>query len=335
MKKPLAILLVILLVMSFVGCQSEENQSMGGTNKGRDEVSGTDAATSTDELSSADGTPSLIFGNTITAGYGYSAAVKTDGTMVHTGDSSFSARDQVISVDAYADHMAVLYSDHTVEIMTKSGYGTNSYDIPSIAKWTDIIAVSVGQFYTTIGLKADGTVVGAGISSPDDFETISTWTDIVAIDCAINVIGLKADGTVVCDNPRLDVSTWTDIVAVSIQSDYALGLKSDGTVVAVGTTQNDPCLEVDEWTDIVAICAGLNHAVGLKSDGTVVSTVIEDKDYDRGQTDVSQWTDIVAISANYIHTIGLKSDGTIVVAGDSENKKEEVESWTNIAMSDG
>ena len=63
---------------------------------------------------------------------------------------------------------------------------------------------------------------------------------------------------------------WTDIVAISAGYEHTVGLKSDGTVVAVGGNEDGQC-NVQNWTDIVAISAGNKHTVGLKSDGTVVA----------------------------------------------------------------
>lgn len=66
-----------------------------------------------------------------------------------------------------------------------------------------------------------------------------------------------------------------------------MGLKSNGTVVAVGTNNFGQC-NVGGWTDIVAVSAGFSHTVGLKSDGTVV-VVGGNED---GQCIVRRWTDI-------------------------------------------
>jgi hypothetical protein len=63
-----------------------------------------------------------------------------------------------------------------------------------------------------------------------------------------------------------------------------VGLKSDGTVVAVGNNAYGQC-DVEDWTDIVAIAAGKSHTVGLKSDGTVVA--VGNNEY--GQCDVDNW----------------------------------------------
>jgi hypothetical protein len=49
-----------------------------------------------------------------------------------------------------------------------------------------------------------------------------------------------------------------------------VGLKTDGTVVAVGWNYYTQCY-VGGWTDIVQVAAGDAHTVGVKSDGTVVA----------------------------------------------------------------
>jgi len=49
-----------------------------------------------------------------------------------------------------------------------------------------------------------------------------------------------------------------------------VGLKSDGTVVAVrdnGSGQGS----VDGWSDVIQLTTGTQHTVGLKSDGSVVA----------------------------------------------------------------
>ena len=80
-------------------------------------------------------------------------------------------------------------------------------------------------------------------------------------------------------------------MAVSAGSYHTVGLKADGTVVAVGYNDNGQC-DVDGWTDIVAVSAGDVHTVGLKADGTVVATEYIG-DYDDGECDVDGWTDIL------------------------------------------
>ncbi len=147
-----------------------------------------------------------------------------------------------------------------------------------------------------------------------------------------HIVGLKSDGTVVAvgDNEcgQCNVSDWTDIVAISAGNSYTVGLKSDGTVVAVGDNYEGQC-DVSDWTDIVAISAGENYepyTVGLKADGTVVA--VGNNNY--GQCNVSDWTDIVAISAGEKHTVGLKFDGRVVAVGINYYGQCNVSDWTDI-----
>ncbi len=150
-----------------------------------------------------------------------------------------------------------------------------------------------------------------------------------AIAAKYHTVGLKSDGTVVAvgDNyaGKCDVTSWTDIVAVASGEEHTIGLKSDGTVVAVGDNYAGQC-DVTGWTDIVAVSAGDWHTVGLKSDGTVVATEVTDNYLNSGQCDVSDWTDIVAVAAGYFHTVGLKSDGTVVTTGLNDGSS----GWTDI-----
>jgi len=57
---------------------------------------------------------------------------------------------------------------------------------------------------------------------------------------------------------------------VAVGGSHTVGLKGDGTVVAVGDNDYGQ-LDVGVWTDIVQVAAGRSHTTGLKDDGTVVA----------------------------------------------------------------
>ena len=78
--------------------------------------------------------------------------------------------------------------------------------------------------------------------------------------------------TGVCDQWDETTDEWENIVSISAGNTHTLGLRADGSVVAVGSTSNDrgQC-EVDQWYDIVAISAGMMHSLGIMSDGTIVA----------------------------------------------------------------
>lgn len=115
---------------------------------------------------------------------------------------------------------------------------------------------------------------------------------------------------------------------------HTVGLKSDGTVIAVGDNKLGQC-DVNEWTDIVAVAAGNVHmatntgnvhTVGLKADGTVLA--VGWNTYD--QCNVNSWDDIVAIAAGWRHSVGLKSDGTVVAVGRKNEGECNVNAWHDI-----
>ena len=146
-----------------------------------------------------------------------------------------------------------------------------------------------------------------------------------------HTVGLKADGTVVAVG---DVPNWTDIIAVSAGGYHTVGLKADGTVVATECTgeqyfeqyfNNGQC-DVSDWTDIVDVSAGGYHTVGLKADGTVVA--VGSNDF--GQCNVSGWEDVVAVSAGDYHTVGLKADGTVVAVGSNDFGQCNVSGWEDV-----
>ncbi len=146
-----------------------------------------------------------------------------------------------------------------------------------------------------------------------------------------HTVGLKSDGTVIAvgDNEyeQCNAGGWTDTiqVAAGANSWHTVGLKSDGTVVAVGGNWAGQC-DVGGWTGIIQVAAGGHHTVGLKSDGTVVA--VGQNNY--GECNVSGWTDIVQVAGGCQLTMALKSDGTVVTAGWNDSGQRNVGGWTGI-----
>ena len=139
-----------------------------------------------------------------------------------------------------------------------------------------------------------------------------------------HTVGLRSDGTVVAvgDNQygRRNISNWSDIVSVDAGSGHTVGLHSDGTVVATGWNEYGQC-DVSGWSDIVSVAATGVNTVGLCSDGTVVTT--------SHTVGVSDWADIVAVDG-YLHIVGLRSNGTVVATGKNDGGQCDVSDWSNI-----
>ena len=88
------------------------------------------------------------------------------------------------------------------------------------------------------------------------------------------------------------LTTQTSAITVQPQvaagASHIVGLKSDGTVVAVGSDWSGQ-LNVGSWKDIKQVAAGWQHTVGLKSDGTVVAVGGKNE---HGQLNLGSWKDI-------------------------------------------
>jgi len=158
-------------------------------------------------------------------------------------------------------------------------------------------------------------------------------TPMVATDQGLTV-GLKDDGTVVAlgDNHLecCDVGSWANITQVDAGYRHTVGLKADGTAVAVRDNQDTDYGEcnVEGWTDIVQVAAGAYHTVGLKTDGTVVAVGRNDE----GECNVGGWVGIIWVDAGGGlaggHTVGLKADGTAVAVGRNVEGQCDVGGWT-------
>ncbi len=156
------------------------------------------------------------------------------------------------------------------------------------------------------------------------------WTDLDQVAAGHrHTVGLKSDGTVVAvganNELQCDVNEWFEIDQVAAGGYHTVGLRSDGTVVAAGTTYDGKC-DVDGWSEIDQVAAGGWHTVGLESDGTVVAVGVNNQ----GQCDVGGWIGIDEIAAGGLHTVGLEDGGTVVAVGDNYDGQCDVGNWTDI-----
>ena len=285
----------------------------------------------------------------IGAGVQHSAAIQRTGEIIFTGsnankqcDISDWASEGIVSIDC-GGVMTIGLKDNG-QVLVSTDYG--SFNANEWKQWENIIAVSAGYSYV-VGLKEDGTVVGTGHDAGDGQLDINSWENVVAIATGWrHTVGLTADGTVLITGYRSasqlrqianHKEDWSNIIAIaaggghnnpSYGNGHTVGLKSDGTVVAVGDNTFGQC-NVDGWTDIVAIAAGDSHTVGLRSDGTVLTTGEFETNLRLGD----EWTDIVAIAAGTAFTLGLKYDGTVLATGyDFQHQIPKPDEWKNVLI---
>jgi alpha-tubulin suppressor-like RCC1 family protein len=270
-----------------------------------------------------------------------------------TGDvdtiADVNAASTTITVDEdysiAADFAAIPPVQHTLAAsstaggsVTSPGQGTFTYNAGTVV---DLVA-QAGEGYEFVNWTGDvGTIedVGAArttIVMHDNYSITANFQRkyIPMVDGGCwHTLGLKSDGTVLAvgynSYGQCDVGNWTDIIQVDGGGEHTVGLKSDGTVVAVGYNGYGQC-NVGDWTGIIQVVAGRQHTVGLKSDGTVVAVGLNEY----RQCNVGNWTDIiqVAAGANSWHTVGLKSDGTVVAVGGNWDGECDVADWAGIVQ---
>lgn len=269
----------------------------------------------------------ILTRKTISAEYDSVIGIRTDGTVVLTGELAYdedtSGWTNITEVSSEIGHIVGLRADGTVVATGSSYYGEGD-----VGHWCDIVSVVTGFEYS-VGLRSDGTVVATG-NNEENQCNVSDWSDIIAISSDGHATyGLCVDGTVMSTQNSDRLSVWEDIVSISAGSWYTMGLKADGTVVATGLNE-----DVSKWKNIMDVAAGSWHMVGLRADGTVVAT----GNNDHGQCNVSSWRNIVAVAAGTYRTFGLKEDGTVVVTefiGDSYRKadyQDDASTWTDIKL---
>lgn len=286
---------------------------------------------------------------TIAAGVQHSAAIQNTGEIICTGSNTYKQCDisnwkneDIVSIACGGVMTVGLKSNGKVFVATNY----SSFNAHEWEQWENIIAVSAGFSYI-IGLKEDGTVIGTGHDAGDGQLDVSNWKNVVAIATGWrHTVGLAADGTVYITGYRSASQLrqiadhnedWSNIIAIAAGgghndptygNGHTVGLRADGTVVAVGDNTFGQC-NVDGWRDIVAIAAGDSHTVGLRADGTVFITGKYETNVRLGD----EWTNIVAIAAGTDFTLGLRYDGTVLAEGyNFQNQIPEPSAWQNVLI---
>jgi uncharacterized repeat protein (TIGR02543 family) len=261
-------------------------------------------------------------GNVGTIDHVYDAAP----TITMDADHSVTANFEAIPVTQYT----LIISSTEGGSVTGPGEGTFTYDEGTVV---DLVA-QAEQGYQFVSWSGEvGTIAATdntvtSITVNGDYAITANFAPYMVAAGSYHTVGLKTDGTVVAvgDNSygQRNVNGWTNIIQIAAGPGHTVGLKSDGTVVAVGDTTFGRC-NVEGWTGIVQIAAGGYHTVGLRADGTVVGVGRDGQ----GQQNFGSWTGIVQVAAGEVYTAGLKSDGTVVITGSCAC---DVSGWTGITQ---
>lgn len=252
--------------------------------------------------------------------------LRSDGTVAGIGTVTINTATYFINGDSltfYTSYNRADIHDYNNYVFTNMGTEftfTGDFLIYGIDALEGV--ASIDSYYSCIGgVRHDGSVFGPGYENTLIEMDIDAGNNPKSISVGYKYsLILKEDGTVISFIPEgvdvesedfpsdaIDVSDWSDIVYIDMGNSFSVGLKSDGSVVAVGNNASGQC-DVDIWDDVVTIEAGGKHTVGLKSDGTVVAA----GDNSAGQCDVETWENIIAIAASDNLTVGLQADGSVI-----------------------
>lgn len=263
----------------------------------------------------------------------HALAVSPDGKVMTAGPASKS---EYIDTADWTVVESVVAGTATLGLRADGAVlaaGPNPWNMNKTQWWEDIVQVAVGGpgYYHSFGVRSDGRVEHSGQDQATDATEVENWTDIRQIACGeAYTVGLKTDGTVVALGAakKFDFSEWSGIAAISGGRHHVVGLKSDGTVVAVGR-DGEGCLDVDDWTGIVAISAGDEITAGLRSDGTLICT--------QELPGLSDWTGIVSFDTSSKGILAVDKHGKVYTSFTSEKTAERlagIADWGPVAPYD-
>ncbi|MBF0450216.1 MAG: hypothetical protein HQK75_05900, partial [Candidatus Magnetomorum sp.] len=232
----------------------------------------------------------------VEAGYNFSAALKTDGTVWTWGDN-------------YSGQLGI----------GTSGPGTNAYTPVQVTGLNSVQSIAAG-FNHMLALKDDGTVWGWGLNDVGQL-------GIDNITNQISPVQVKAPG---------GVSFLTNVVAISAGYSHSMALKNDGTVWTWGennngqlgdnsgslkqlpvqvksadgndylnsivdiSTTHSHCLALDDLASVYAWGSGSSGQLG---DGTASNKSIPIK--------INGLIQIVAIGTGNNHSLAIGNDGAV------------------------
>ena len=172
--------------------------------------------------------------------------------------------------------------------------------------------------YTFFLISENGDVIQKGQN--DDIEKYGyidtkNWKNIKEIVADFHAVGLKTDGTVVASGynsyGQCNVNNWNDIISVNCSLFHTVGIKKDRTVVACGDNSDGKC-NVADWKDVKKIICDSDYTIGICNNGSVLYAGSKNAFSD----DIVKWEDIkdIVTCSDYL-VVGLKKDGTLIFSG--------------------
>lgn len=296
---------------------------------------------------------------TVAAGINISASIGENGQVLYTNHSIPGMEDcnnwiNIISIDSYGDMIIGLSLEKKAYLAGKYNNGKEKIDT---SLWTGVIDIALGEQFA-LALKEDGTVVADGHNGDGQCD-VKEWNNIVDVDAGWRfAVGLTQDGQLrfsgYADKQRADYQRnkekWKEVIRISASggetdarkesgkkrgNGHIVGLKKDGTVVAIGDNTYGQC-DVDDWKDIVRIITGDWYTVGIRSDGRVLITGDnKNNTYYIEHKLIESIDNVIDAAAGYGQTICLLSDGSIKAFGfDDFGKNSKANEWAGLETKD-
>jgi len=219
----------------------------------------------------------------IAAGYYFSLALKSDGSVVGWGDNS-------------------------------SGQTTIPAGLTTVTAVATVPPNPAGTV-STVTLTAANAAIVPGMFVTGPAGTVGPGAKIVSKSAAVPPVLTLSVPNAVNTNAANTTATLTfssGVVAIAAGNEHSVALKSDGTVTAWGRNVEGQTTIPAGLSGVTAIAAGGDTSYALKSDGTVVAWGDDTNGQVTGATALSA---VAAIAAGGDHALALKSDATVVAWG--------------------
>jgi len=197
----------------------------------------------------------------------------------------------------------------------------------------------------SVVITKDGTLIASGKNSFKQLN-IDDWKNIVSVDMyGTLTIGLQENGVAkivgtVNNQEIYDSEIWNNLVDIAAGEQFVVGLKFDGTVIAVGHN-GDGQINVENWNNVIDVDAGSRFTVALTENKELLFTGYCNNQIKDFEDHKDEWEDVISISANggekggigKGHTVGLTSGGTLVAVGDNTYGQcdfSDTEKWSGI-----
>jgi alpha-tubulin suppressor-like RCC1 family protein len=248
----------------------------------------------------------------VAGGWQHSLTLKADGTIEgwgsdSVGQTNLPAGTNYAAIDCGDLDSVALRSDGTV-VATGDFDFYGEDDVP--ANLSNVVSIACG-YYHVLALKADGTLAawgGQGSVNYGQGSVPASITNVVAIAAGgdHNLV-LKSDGALFAWGDGYSGDTnipagLSNVVAIAAGGDYNLVLKSDGTLFAWGGNEDGQTNIPAGLSNVVAIAAGAAHNLALKTNGTVIAWGLNNY----GQTNVPpNLTNVIQIAAGDLNSLAL------------------------------